>query len=99
MIVLTTKKLAGAIFICGIFLVSSLQAQTSPYVVEAKVSAATENAPASLSVELAQNTQIQQVVVHYRQFGETEYTEAEMLVSGRIAVVTIPAKFFPSPVC
>lgn len=97
MIVLTTKKLACAIFICGIFLVSSLQAQTSPYVVEAKVSAATENEPASLSVELAQNTQIQQVMVHYRQFGETEYTEAEMLVSGRIAVVTIPAKFVRPP--
>ena len=97
MIVLTAKKITGAIFACVIISVSLLQAQTSPYVVETRVSAATENAPVTLSVELAQNTQIQQVVVHYRQFGETEYVEADMLVSGRVAVVTIPANFIRPP--
>jgi hypothetical protein len=97
MILLTFKKNAAAILICSLISVSFLKAQTSPYVVETKVSTATENEPASISVELAQNTQIQQVVIHYRQFGESEYTEADMLVSGRIAVATIPAKFIQPP--
>jgi hypothetical protein len=71
--------------------------QVSPYIVEVKVPPATEQTPLSISVDLAQNTQVQRVTIKYRQFGETEYKELEMLLSGRTAVAAIPAKVIIPP--
>jgi hypothetical protein len=72
-------------------------AQVSPYVVEVKVPPASEQSPLTLSVQLTQNAQIQQVLLHYRQFGETEYKQIEMTLSGRMAVATLPAKAVTPP--
>jgi len=71
--------------------------QISQYVIEVKVPAAYEKAPLSLSVELTQNTQIRRVVLHYREFGKTEFKETDMLLSGRTAVATVPAKAMTPP--
>jgi hypothetical protein len=96
MVLYTSKKIARVILVCTIFS-SFLRAQTSPYVVDTRNSQVVENAPFTLSVELAQNSQIQLVLVHYRQFGETEYKEADMQVSGRNAVLKFPAKMARPP--
>jgi hypothetical protein len=69
----------------------------SQYVVEVKVPPATENTPLSLSVDLVQNAQVQRITLLYRQFGETEYKELEMLLSGRTAVATVPGKVVMPP--
>ena len=71
--------------------------QVSQYVVEVKVPPASEQTPLSLSVDLVQNAQVQRVILLYRQFGETEYKELEMLLAGRTAVVTVPGKAVMPP--
>ncbi|RPI03297.1 MAG: hypothetical protein EHM64_12535 [Ignavibacteriae bacterium] len=71
--------------------------QVSKYVMEVKVPPASEQTPLSISVEIAQNIQVQRVLLEYRQFGETEYKELEMLLSGRTAVATIPGKTVTPP--
>jgi hypothetical protein len=71
--------------------------QVSPYVIEVKIPPASEQTSLSISVKLTQNTKIQRVLLHYRGFGETEYKEIDMLLSGRTAVATIPAKFMTPP--
>lgn len=72
-------------------------AQVSPYVVEVKLPPASEQSPLTITVQLTQNTQIQQVLLHYRQFGETEYKQLEMTLSGQMAVATIPEKAVTPP--
>ena len=71
--------------------------QVSQYVLEVRVPQASEKTALSLSVELTQNTQIEQVQLYYREFGATEYTRLEMLLTGRVAVATIPAKSVTPP--
>jgi hypothetical protein len=71
--------------------------QVSPYVIEVKIPPASEQTSLSISVKLTQNTKIQRVLLHYRGFGETEYKEIDMLLSGRTAVATIPAKSMTPP--
>ena len=71
--------------------------QVSQYVVEVKVPPASEQTPLSLSVDLVQNAQVQRVLLLYRQFGETEYKELEMLLAGRTAVATLPGKTVMPP--
>jgi len=72
-------------------------AQVSQYVIEVKVPTAVEKTPLSLSVELTQNTQIRRVILHYREFGKTEFKQTDMLLSGRTAAATIPAKAMIPP--
>lgn len=95
------KRIKNIIVVLALFLLtlssSTVYGQVSPYVVEVKVPPAIEQSALSLSVELTQNVQIQQVLLHYRQFGETEYKQIEMALSGRIAVATLPAKIVTPP--
>ena len=78
------------LFLLTTFICSTTVGQVSQYVIEVKVSPASEKTPVSVSVDLAQNVQVQHVTLLYRQFGETEYKELEMLFSGRTAVATLP---------
>ncbi len=71
--------------------------QVSQYVVDVKVPPAAQQTPLSISVEMTQNIQIQRVLLLYRQFGETEYKELEMLLAGRTAVATLPANAVMPP--
>ncbi len=84
-------------FVLSVVLLSVAYGQVSQYVIEVKVPQATERTSLSISVELTQNTQIQRVVLHYREFGATEYKELEMLLSGRTAVATLPGKAVTPP--
>lgn len=76
---------------------ATLSAQVSPYVVDVKIPTASEKSPLSISVELTQNTQIRKIVLHYREFGKTEFKQMDMLLSGRTAVATIPAAALTPP--
>ena len=86
-----------ALFLFSAVFFFSAYGQVSQYVVEVKVPPATEQTPLSISVEIAQNTQVQRVLLDYRQFGETEYKEIELLLSGRTAVTTLPGKVVTPP--
>jgi hypothetical protein len=85
------------VFLLSIILLPVAYAQVSQYVVEVKVPSANEQTPLSVSVALTQNTQIRRVMLRYREFGITEFKELEMLLSGRTAVATIPAKAITPP--
>jgi len=91
-----SKTLVFSFLLIVIFL-PVVYGQVSQYVIEVKVPAANEKTPLSLSVELTQNTQIRRVVLHYREFGKTEFKETDMLLSGRTAVATVPAKAMTPP--
>jgi hypothetical protein len=84
-------------FLLTLLLVSFTFGQVSQYVIEVKAPPATEQTPLSLSVDLAQNAQVQRIILLYRQFGESEYKELEMLLSGRTAVATLPGKSVMPP--
>ena len=85
------------LFLLTSLLFSLTMGQVSQYVVEVKVPPATEQMPLSVSVEITQNIQVQRVLLNYRQFGETEYKELEMLLAGRTAVATIPGNVVIPP--
>ncbi len=91
-----SKTLVFSLFLITMFL-PIVYGQVSQYVIEVKVPTANEKTPLSLSVELTQNTQIRRVVLHYREFGKSEFKETDMLLSGRTAVATIPAKAMTPP--
>ncbi|MBI5464106.1 MAG: hypothetical protein HY966_04025, partial [Ignavibacteriales bacterium] len=76
---------------------SSALAQVSPYVTTVRIPDALEGHPLSISIELAQQEQIKRVVMKFRQFGESEYKELEMLISGRTAIVRLPEKSITPP--
>jgi hypothetical protein len=80
-----------------LLLVSAAYGQVSQYVVDVKIPAASEKTPLSISIQLTQNTQIQKVVLHYREFGKTEFKDLDMLLSGRTAVATVPALSMTPP--
>jgi hypothetical protein len=84
-------------FLLTAMLFSISTGQVSQYVVDVKVPPAAQETPLSISVEMTQNVQIQRVLLNYRQFGETEYKELEMLLAGRTAVATIPANVVMPP--
>jgi hypothetical protein len=72
-------------------------AQVSPYVMEVRPTSAVEQTSLSLSASFTSNVQLQRVQLYYRQFGESEYKQQEMLLSGQTAVATIPANVITPP--
>jgi hypothetical protein len=86
-----SKILAFSFLFIALFL-STVYAQVSQYVIEVKTPTAIEKTPLSMSVELTQNTQIRRVILRYREFGKTEFKQMDMLLTGRTASATIPAK-------
>ncbi|HVN47373.1 MAG TPA: hypothetical protein VMU30_00985 [Bacteroidota bacterium] len=76
---------------------TTLPAQVSPYVMEIRPASAVERTPLTLSASFTSNTQLQRVQFHYRQFGESEFKQQEMLLSGQSAVITIPANVITPP--
>ena len=76
---------------------STLLAQVSPYVMEIRPASASEQTSLTLSALFTPNSPMQRVQLHYRQFGESEYKQQEMLLSGQTAVATIPANVITPP--
>lgn len=91
-----SKILIYSLLLIAIFL-QVVYGQVSQYVIEVKAPPADEQTPLSVSVELTQSAQIRRVVLHYREFGKTEFKEIDMLLSGRTAVATVPAKAMTPP--
>ncbi|HWP81797.1 MAG TPA: hypothetical protein VNN76_03975 [Bacteroidota bacterium] len=73
------------------------QAQTQSIISRVNIPAALESRPLAISVDLTQNTGILRVVIAYRRFGQSEFTEQEMLLAGRTATVTIPGETVAPP--
>jgi hypothetical protein len=94
---LNHRKLLVLLFFFSCAIISISYGQVSQYVVEVRVPQASEKTSLSISVELTQNTQIERVRLHYREFGASEYSQLEMLLTGRVAVATIPAKSINPP--
>lgn len=74
-----------------------LLAQVSSYVREVHTSRAREGEPVSLSIHTVQNVQIQNMSIFVRRFGESEFKEIPMLLSGRVAVATVPSSYVVPP--
>jgi hypothetical protein len=71
--------------------------QTTTIISNVRIPAATENRGLSISVDLTTTTGVQRLVFAYRQFGESEYTEREMLLAGRTATLTLAADAVRAP--
>ncbi len=78
-------------------IVITVAAIAQPTILRVNVPAASERTALSISVDLAQNTDVQQVNLWYRGFGESEFKRLEMLVAGRSATVTLPAEVVLPP--
>jgi hypothetical protein len=89
------RRIGIAMLACTIG--ATMSAQVSPYVMEVRPASAIERTQAALSVSFTSNAQLRRVQLHYRQFGESEYKQQEMLLSGQTAVVTIPANVITPP--
>ena len=88
---LSLPVLLLALFFSGAF------SQIVPIVSRVSSGDANEGKPLDLTVELSQNAGITQVLFVYRSFGQSEYKELEMSLSGRSAAVTIPADAVSAP--
>jgi hypothetical protein len=53
--------------------------------------------PVTMTVNLLQGESIERVVLIYRPFGESQYTQTEMDIVGNVATATIPAKAVQPP--
>jgi len=71
--------------------------QIVPIVSNVKTGQANDGQPLVVTVELSQNVGVSQVIFVYRQFGQSEFTEIEMALSGRSASITMPAGAVKSP--
>ncbi|HTY12144.1 MAG TPA: hypothetical protein VMF88_13875 [Bacteroidota bacterium] len=79
------------LFAAAIFFAScSAYSQINTYIRAIHHGLAQEGAPLRVSVELAKSTELNRVVLYYRQFGQTEFRILEMVITSDSAVVTIP---------
>ncbi len=74
-----------------------MNAQVSMYIADVQTPVAKEGEPSTLSVRFTQQAVVQKAFLYLRPFGESEFKELEMLMSGRTAVVTIPSRFIIPP--
>ncbi|MEK6565570.1 MAG: hypothetical protein AABZ41_02570, partial [Bacteroidota bacterium] len=80
-----------------LFSFSAAWAQVQAVVTKVNVPAALEKQPLTMSVDLSRNTDVSKVKLWYRSFGESEFKDAEMLLTGRTASVTLPADIVVPP--
>jgi len=72
-------------------------AQIVPIVSNVSMGEAAEGKPLLITVDLTQNAGVTQVLLVYRQFGESEFKELEMALKGRSASITLPADLVRAP--
>lgn len=90
------KRLLLALFTTT-FLPVILIAQIIPIVSNVRTSDAGDGQPLTVTVQLSQNAGVTQAILVYRQFGQSEYRELEMALSGRNASATIPGSAVRAP--
>ena len=72
-------------------------AQIVPIVSNVSTGTAAEGKPLLVTVDLTQNVDVTQVLLVYRQFGESEFKELEMALKGRSATITLPGDIIRAP--
>ena len=92
-------KIRSITFSClfVLFSFSAAWAQVQAVVTKVNVPAALEKQPLAMSVDLSRNTDVSKVRLWYRSFGESEFKDVEMLLTGRTASVTLPADIVVPP--
>lgn len=78
-------------FVAVIFTNIALNAQVSDKVSNVQLGEAKEGQALDFRLELQQGASMSRVTLLYKTFGQTEYKEKEMLVSGSVGTVQIPA--------
>ncbi|MCX6137768.1 MAG: hypothetical protein NTV54_09770 [Ignavibacteriales bacterium] len=85
-----THRVIPAILVLLLMSVSTVTvAQMNTYMRSVRPGEASEGVPLRIAVELAKTSDLQRVVLYYRQFGQTEYRVLEMPVSRDSAAVVI----------
>jgi len=72
-------------------------AQISQVVLRVSVPVVSQNQPLPVSVEFTPSGRVERVLFKYRSFGETEFSEQEMLLTGNSATLTLSAQFVLPP--
>ncbi|MBL1212041.1 MAG: hypothetical protein HND52_01670 [Ignavibacteriae bacterium] len=81
-----------------IFLNGNITAQFSNYVSSVETSEAIDGESVDVTVNLLQNANIAKIIIAYRNFGATEYTESELVMTGLSAKGFIPGSHVKIPV-
>jgi hypothetical protein len=76
---------------------TSVIAQVSDNISEVRIGDAKEKNPISIVVNLISVESISNIDIAYKEFGESEYTKSEMLITGNSAIVTIPPEVAKPP--
>ncbi|MCX6171071.1 MAG: hypothetical protein NTX65_17185 [Ignavibacteriales bacterium] len=88
-------------FVFGLLLIFLLNVKTSgqisSIVSSVKYGDAKEKTALSISAELFSSENISEINIAYKSFGQNEYKQAEMLIAGNTASVTIPAEIIQPP--
>ncbi len=92
------NTLFRCVFVAMVFFVASpAYGQITPIVARVDAREALQNQALPVGVVLNQSTGVSRVVLAYREFGQSEYRELEMLLAGRSATVTVPAEYVTPP--
>ncbi|HTP13199.1 MAG TPA: hypothetical protein VMM37_06195 [Bacteroidota bacterium] len=75
----------------------AVQAQVSSVVLRVNTPVVSQNQPLPISVEFTPSAGVERVMLRYRQFGQSEYTQQEMLLAGNSASLTISAQYVLPP--
>jgi len=81
-----------SVLIFFFFLLTRVNAQSGELISKVEFGNAFENNPLNIEVELYQSGSISRVFFIYKSFGQGEFIQKEMIINGRIASITIPAK-------
>ncbi len=80
-----------------LFFGGSVFAQFSNYISTVETNEALDGRAVSLTANLIQSTNVSKIILAYRNFGETEYTESELTIAGLSAKGIIPAEHVKIP--
>ncbi|MCX7984069.1 MAG: hypothetical protein N3A63_04095 [Bacteroidetes bacterium] len=72
-------------------------AQQIKFILEVKVSSAREGEAVTLSAQLSPGVSVNSARVYFRRFGESEFRSTEMVLTGRWAIATLPARHISPP--
>jgi hypothetical protein len=73
------------------------QAQVSSVVLRVNAPVVSQNQPLPISVEFTPSGNVERVFLRYREFGESEYRQQEMLMAGNSATATLAAQYVMPP--
>ncbi len=93
----STLRTFGVLMLCLLAFTGGAGAQINTYIQSVTPSSATDGSPLRIAVALQKSTEIQRVMLYYRQFGQTQYRVLEMILARDSAAVTIPQEDVAPP--